>query len=119
MRAGQVHTLLVGDQFWYLGSVYANRLAPWLALVVLIIGLARDWRLLALPLALLGMAVGASLFTVSDLFITHYALLQPLVLAIAGLAMAGGLGLPSHAGGAARRDRRARRIARRSASASC
>jgi len=98
VRAGQVYTLLVGDQFWYLGGVYANRLAPWLALVVLIIGLARDWRLLALPLALLGMAVGASVFTVSDLFITHYALLQPLVLAIAGLAMAGGLGLPSPAG---------------------
>ncbi len=95
VRAGQVRTLLVGDQFWYLGGVYANRLAPWLALVVLIIGLARDWRLLALPLALLGMAVGASVFTVSDLFITHYALLQPLVLAIAGLAMAGGLGVPA------------------------
>lgn len=92
VRAGQVRTLLVGDQFWYLGGVYANRLAPWLALVVLVIGLARNWRLLALPLALLGLAVGASVFTVSDLFITHYALLQPLVLAIAGLAMAAGIG---------------------------
>ena len=101
VRAGQVQTLLVGDQFWYLGGVYANRLAPWLALLVLMIGLARDWRLLLLPLVLLGMAVGASVFTVSDLFITHYALLQPLMLAIAGLAMAGGLGLPSPDGGAA------------------
>lgn len=100
VRVGQVGTLLVGDQFWYLGGVYANRLAPWLALVVLITGLARDWRLLAIPLALLGMAVGASVFTVSDLFITHYALLQPLVLAIAGLAMAGGSGVPSPADGA-------------------
>ncbi|MCB0042125.1 MAG: hypothetical protein KDE23_20715, partial [Caldilinea sp.] len=101
VRAGQVQTLLVGEQFWYLGGVYANRLAPWLALLVLMIGLARDWRLLLLPLVLLGMAVGASVFTVSDLFITHYALLQPLMLAIAGLAMAGGLGLPSPDGGAA------------------
>jgi len=92
VRAGQVRTLLAGEQFWYLGGVHANRLAPWLALIVLILGLTCAWRLLALPLALLGLAVGASIFTVSDLFITHYALLQPLVLAIAGLAMAGVLG---------------------------
>jgi len=92
VRAGQVRTLLTGEQFWYLGGVHANRLAPWLALIVLIVGLACNWRLLAMPLALLGLAVGASLFTVSDLFITHYALLQPLVLAIAGLALAGGFG---------------------------
>lgn len=97
VRVGQVQTLLVGDQFWYLGAVYANRLAPWLALVVLILGLLRNWRLLAMPLVLLVLAVGASVFTVSDLFITHYALLQPLLLAIAGLAMAAALGGPPDA----------------------
>ena len=97
VRVGQVQTLLKGDQFWYLGAVYANRLAPWLAVVVLILGLLRNWRLLAMPLALLALAVGASIFTVSDLFITHYALVQPLLLAVAGLAMAAALGGPPDA----------------------
>jgi hypothetical protein len=40
-------------------------------------------------LALLLMAVAASCFTISDLFITHYALIQPLTLVVAAL----GLGL--------------------------
>ncbi len=98
VRVGQVQTLLVGDQFWYLGAVYANRLAPWLALVVLILGLLRNWRLLAMPLVLLALVVGASIFTVSALFITHYALVQPLLLAVIGLAMAAALGGPPDAG---------------------
>jgi hypothetical protein len=39
------------------------------------------------PLLLVGAAFLASLFTVSDLFVTHYVLLQPLLVAIVALAL--------------------------------
>jgi hypothetical protein len=90
-RVGQLVTLLRGDHLWYLGEVYANRWAPWLmaaalALAVLLAVLSRhssipSRRHLAplLPFVLLGLIVAQSAFTVSDLFITHYALLTPLV----------------------------------------
>lgn len=86
-RLGQLVQVLRGDQFWYLGGVFANQLAPWLAVSVLLIGVARAPGKVAPPLGLLGAAVLASVFTVSDLFVTHYALLQPLALAVVGVAM--------------------------------
>lgn len=85
-RVGQVVTLLRGDHLWYLGEVYANRWAPWLAAAS--VGMAAAlgtrppragrWTAL-LPFALLALVVVQSAFTVSDLFITHYALITPLV----------------------------------------
>jgi hypothetical protein len=89
-RLGQVGTLLRGDQFWYLGETFANSWAPWLAAGLIVLGLAlgrgRGW--VWLPLALLLCAVLQSAFTVSDLFVTHYALLLPLIPLAAGLAVA-------------------------------
>ncbi|MBW7885339.1 MAG: hypothetical protein H3C34_22450 [Caldilineaceae bacterium] len=87
IRVAQLLQVLRGDQFWYLGGAYANSLAPWLAAVALAAGLWRRWRVLLPPLLLLAGALAASLFTVSALFVTHYALLQPLCLAIAGLGL--------------------------------
>ncbi|MCX7670799.1 MAG: glycosyltransferase family 39 protein [Anaerolineae bacterium] len=91
-RLGQLATLLRGDHLWYLGEVYANRWAPWLAAAsagsaaVLWAWAhktprprAADRGLAFLPFALLGLIVAQSAFTVSDLFITHYALIVPLV----------------------------------------
>jgi hypothetical protein len=153
-RLGQLRTLLRGDHLWYLGEVYANQPAPWLALGLLLIGvIARAWQIgksanqrigesanqrigesanqqisksanqqishsptlplslsptLPLPLspflpvALLALVVAQSAFTVSDLFITHYALLLPLIplsvgtLASSLLHAAAGLGKRWH-----------------------
>jgi len=97
-RLGQLRILLRGDHLWYLGEVYANRWAPWLAA-----GLAGAWGIVwlaqritrpagrqsslapLLPIALLALIVAQSAFTVSDLFITHDALLAPLVPLSAGV----------------------------------
>nr|MBP8108389.1 hypothetical protein [Caldilineaceae bacterium] len=62
VRLGQVVSTLEGGHFWYLGGLYANRLAPWLALIAVIIGLIRRPRTILPPLILLGLAVIASLF---------------------------------------------------------
>lgn len=86
VRWSQVQQVLRGDQFWYLGAVYANWLAPWLALIAIAAGLWCSWRRVLPPLLLVGAAFVASLFTVSDLFVTHYVLLQPLVVAVVALA---------------------------------
>jgi len=89
VRLGQILAVLRGDHLWYLGGIYANSLAPWLAIGVTLTALfsrtGRKYTLL--PAALLLLAVVASLFTVSDLFITHYALLHPLLAALVGLAL--------------------------------
>ncbi len=87
VRWGQVLQVLRGDQFWYLGAVYGNWLAPWLAAVALAIGLWCDRRRVLPPLLLVGAVFAASLFTVSDLFVTHYVLLQPLLVAVVALAL--------------------------------
>jgi hypothetical protein len=89
VRAEQLWQTLRGDHFWYLGGLYGNVLAPWLAVGA--VGVALLWRPLwtPLPLLLLALAYLCSLFTVSDLFITHYALLQPLAIAVVGIALAG------------------------------
>jgi hypothetical protein len=88
VRWSQVLDVLRGDQFWYLGAVYANNLAPWLAILAILVGLWRDWRRVLPPLLLATAVFVASLFTVSDLFITHYVLLQPLLVAVVALALA-------------------------------
>ncbi len=85
-RLGQLVQVLRGDQFWYLGASFANVLAPWVAAIVVAIGAVRAPHMVLPPLALLGGAVLLSIFTVSDLFITHYALLQPLALAMTAIA---------------------------------
>jgi len=95
VRLGQLRTLLRGDHFWYLGEVHANPWAPWLAggLVVAAVLAAlssqrckADQQAVLLPVALLVLIVAQSAFTVSDLFITHYALLFPLIPLAGGLA---------------------------------
>lgn len=94
-RARQVVTLMRGDHFWYLGGVFANRWAPWLAAglasgAALLIGRragrAGSRRGFVLPAALLALMMAQSAFTVSDLFITHYAMLLPLIPLAGGLA---------------------------------
>jgi hypothetical protein len=87
IRLGQLVETLRGDHFWYLGGLHANLLAPWLAAGTLFLGLMRRWQALLGPLLLVAMAVLMSLFTVSDLFLTHYALLQPYVVGVVGIAL--------------------------------
>jgi hypothetical protein len=95
LRWGQVVQVLRGDQFWYLGAVYANSVAPWLALLAVAGGLWRNWRVVLPPLLLAAAVFAASLFTVSDLFVTHYVLLQPLLMAVVALALAAWIGQES------------------------
>ena len=93
--------LLRGDHFWYLGGVNANEYAPWLLLALVLLAAAAGWSRSsrpgtpaperrfftpALPLALLVLIVLQSAFTVSDLFITHFALVTPLIPLIAALS---------------------------------
>ena len=91
VRLGQLLESLRGGQFWYLGGIHANPLAPWIwgSLVFVALILPQTRRLLAVPILLTSSAVVLSLFTVSDLFITHYALIQPVAVALAGLGLAG------------------------------
>jgi hypothetical protein len=112
VRIRQLPTLLRGDHFWYLGELFADPWAPWLAgglIAAATIQAVRLWRRKAgsavrhtpayesspgrayaflLPLALVLLVVAQSAFTVSDLFITHYALIYPLIPLTAGLAAA-------------------------------
>jgi Dolichyl-phosphate-mannose-protein mannosyltransferase len=111
-RLQQLLTLLRGDQFWYLGELFANRWAPWLAGGLIAAASVQSvllWRrgsrprdqearrggasggwpnAFLLPLALLLLVVAQSAFTVSDLFVTHYALIYPLIPLTGGLAVA-------------------------------
>jgi len=87
VRWGQLGQSLRGDHFWYLGGIYANALAPWFAGAVIAIGCVRSWRTLAWPLVLLTLVFLCSLFTISDLFITHYALVQPLLVAVVAVGI--------------------------------
>jgi hypothetical protein len=88
VRGRQVVQSLRGDHFWYLGGLYGNWLAPWLAGGCTALALWRDWRRAGPPLLLLSLAWLCSLVTISDLFITHYALLQPLMVAVAAVSAA-------------------------------
>ncbi len=95
-RVEQIGTLLRGDHFWYLGEAYGNGWAAWLFGALVVLGMIgwllrrpASWRrppAFLLPLGLLCLMVAQSAFTVSDLFITHYALLLPLIPLAAGLA---------------------------------
>ncbi len=105
-RIAQLGTLLRGDHFWYLGAAIPNRLAPWL--LAMLLGLALGAWLarpsarrsaplpwLAASTAFVALYVAQSSFTVSDLFVTHYATLLPFLLLTAGLAA----GVLARAGG--------------------
>ena len=109
VRLQQVAIVLRGGHLAYLGGVCENRWAPWaaaglvgLAVVAGVLARARArgaggagaegaaghhgrWAFL-LPVALLALSVVQSAFTVSDLFITHYAMLVPLIPLAGGLA---------------------------------
>lgn len=98
LRLGQVGTLLAGNHLWYLGDSFANGWARWLfaGLLLAALGLAvQGWRsgrqraslptLLAALLFVLLLVVQSS-FTVSDLFITHFAIVQPFVVLLTALA---------------------------------
>lgn len=87
VRWGQLWTALRGDQFWYLGGLYANPLAPWLVALSVAAGFASAPRRMMPVVGVTAAAWLASLVTISDLFITHYALLQPLVVAAAALGL--------------------------------
>ena len=103
-RLGQLITLLRSQHLSYLGGPYSNAWAPWLLLTLVLLagvaagldshkrhvrrmgtGIAPVVRTLA-PLLLLALMIAQSAFTVSDLFITHYALLLPLIALAGGLA---------------------------------
>lgn len=89
VRWQQLLQTLRGDHLWYLGAVEQNALAPWLALALPAAALSRPpgRRVVGPPFLLLAAAVAASLFTVSDLFVTHYALLHPLAVAVTGAGL--------------------------------
>lgn len=87
VRLPQLGQILQGGQFWYLGGPITNALAPWLAAGLLLAGALAAWRRVLPPPALLAAAVLMSLVTVSDLFITHYALLLPVLLGCVGVAV--------------------------------
>lgn len=97
-RLGQVGTLLRGDHLWYLGGIFVNGWALWIGVGLVVAALtlaALGWRsgrdraslpVLLLALLFVALLVVQSSFTVSDLFITHYAIVQPFVLLLAALA---------------------------------
>ncbi len=87
VRTGQLWQVLRGEQFWYLGGSYSNRLAPWIASMGILAGIIRRPRYTGLPVLLLLSSVLLSGFTISDLFITHYALLQPVMVGIVGIGL--------------------------------
>jgi len=87
IRSRQLLQTLQGSQFWYLGALYGNWFAPWLALTGLLFGLWRRPQLIVGPLLLLLAGLTCSLITLSDLFITHYALMQPLLISTIALGL--------------------------------
>lgn len=91
VRLTQVPSLLRGDHLWYLGGTFVNSWAPLLAGGMVLLGIAvgpwtHRWAHL-LPVALFLLIVAQSAFTVSDLFITHFAPAVPLIPLAAGLTV--------------------------------
>lgn len=86
VRWSQVAQVLHGEQFWYLGGSYQNPIAPIAAVVIILMGLWYDYRRVLPPLLLLALIFGCTLFTISDLFVTHFALIQPLIVAVVAIA---------------------------------
>lgn len=91
VRIEQIWTVLAGSHFWYLGAIHANPIAPWLWLGSIISGLYFSGvrRFLLAPLLLLTGSILVSIFTVSDLFITHLALIHPLAIGVAAISIDG------------------------------
>ncbi|CAN5874424.1 hypothetical protein BH10CHL1_BH10CHL1_31870 [soil metagenome] len=87
VRWSQLLQSLRGDHLWYLGGIYGNASAPWLAGIALLGGLWRDWRRVAPIMLLLLLTFACSLFTISSLFVTHYAVVQPLLVASVGVGL--------------------------------
>lgn len=87
VRWAQILAALRGDHFWYLGGIFGNPIAPFLVLAGYGAGLYAAPRRMLAAMAIVAVAWVASLFTISDLFITHYALIQPLVVAGAALGL--------------------------------
>ncbi|MEZ4674356.1 MAG: hypothetical protein R2932_08950 [Caldilineaceae bacterium] len=77
IRLAQLQRVLAGNHFWYLGGLYGNPLAEWGGILLLggvvLLSLRKSRRGYSLaPGLLLLLAFIASLFTISDLFQTHY-----------------------------------------------
>ncbi len=97
-RLGQLVVLLRGAHFWYLGELFRNPLAPWIAGGLVILAAlaaamqgragARTLGRVLLPVGLLALIIAQSAFTVSDLFISHFVLLLPLIPLAGGVAAA-------------------------------
>ncbi|MEM7131130.1 MAG: hypothetical protein AAF702_32715 [Chloroflexota bacterium] len=88
IRWVQLRQVLVGNQFWYLGGPFGNAVAPYIASVSLLLGLWMQWRQMMGWFLLTVGAFLMSLFTISDLFVTHYALLHPLLVCGVALGLA-------------------------------
>lgn len=89
VRWSQLGQILTGDHLWYLGASFANQSGPWLFSLFCIIGLVfAPQRLLGWGVPLMASFM-MSLFTLSDLFVTHYALLHPFLISLSCLGLSG------------------------------
>ncbi len=92
-RLEQFKVVLNGGHLWYLGGVFTNDLYPFFfvgaglaCIPVVLLKARREWRRVAFPFLMLAFMVLASCFTVSALWLTHYALLVaflPMAMAVA------------------------------------
>jgi hypothetical protein len=83
-RLEQFKVALNGGHLWYLGGVFTNDFYPFffvgagLACIPVVLLRAKDeWRRVAFPFLMPAFIVLASCFTVSALWLTHYAILVP------------------------------------------
>jgi len=83
-RLEQFKVVLNGGHLWYLGGVFTNDLYPFffvgagLACIPVVLWKARrEWRRVAFPFLMMAFLVLVSCFTVSALWLTHYAILVP------------------------------------------
>ncbi|MEM7030998.1 MAG: glycosyltransferase family 39 protein [Chloroflexota bacterium] len=93
-RFGHLVTVLKGDHLWYLGDTYANNT---LVTFFLMMAIAAVWltvqkrQINALfPFLLLLLVIGQSVVTVSDLWVTHFALIMvwpTIAMVLAGTAL--------------------------------
>lgn len=93
VRWSQLGQVLRGEQFWYLGGSFQNRAAPIFAAAIVLLGLWHNHRRVLPPLLLLALIFCCTLFTISDLFITHFALVQPLIIATVAIAFSAQLNI--------------------------
>jgi hypothetical protein len=83
-RLEQFKVVLNGGHLWYLGGIFTNDLYPFffvgagLACIPVVLWKARrEWRRVAFPFLMLAFMMLVSCFTVSALWLTHYAILVP------------------------------------------